>query len=137
MSLGRSWLEVVEASTPWPAGVEGEAACSEAACSDPAWAAAGEVLGNTMGELFYMDLSSLVAHSSGSTHPTQPTHPRTIKRPSTLLLWAPHRGLLVHIMETTAIARPGPQVLHSSGSSRTGVSLTTQVFGTLCVSFLV
>jgi hypothetical protein len=44
MSLGRSWLEVVEASTPWPAGVEGEAACSEAACSDPAWAAAGEVL---------------------------------------------------------------------------------------------
>lgn len=33
-----------------------------------------EARGDTMGELFQMELGSLMAHSSGPAYPTQPTH---------------------------------------------------------------
>lgn len=74
-SLAGPLGERVEASSPSPAGAGGKDTCSEARGTRSVQAAAGEVLGDTKGELFPVELGSLMAHSSAPlTAP--PAHPR-------------------------------------------------------------
>lgn len=93
-----------------------------------------EARGDTMGELFQMELGSLMAHSSGPAYPTQPTHTCGVDYLKTqhTVPWAPPSPPPPHIymVGATVSSAKSPLIWLQRNW---GDSLTVQVLGTLGV----